>query len=108
VVYRRASWGGSGVTVDSVRVVPTADQWRAFWAAADDAGVGRWRRRYVAEGVVDGSGWGLRLRAGGENILSEGSNAYPDRNGDEQENRVTDAFLTFLDGLGDLVGESLL
>jgi hypothetical protein len=107
VVYRRRSWGGPDVSIDSVRVVPTADEWRAFWAAAEDAGVGRWRRRYVAEGVIDGSGWGLRLRAGGETIVSEGSNAYPERSGDENENEVTGAFRDFLDALGGLVGKSI-
>jgi hypothetical protein len=106
VVYRRTPWGHSVPSIVTARV-PTADEWRRFWAAAEKAGVGRWRRRYVAENVVDGSGWGLRLQAGGETIVSEGSNAYPDRSGREHENEVTDAFFEFVDALGDLAGQSV-
>jgi hypothetical protein len=107
VVFRRAVWSGSQVSVDSVRVVPTAEQWRDFWAAAEDAGVSRWRRRYVAEGIQDGGGWQLRLRATGASIVSEGSNAYPDRSGRERENELTPEFHAFVDALGALVGEPI-
>jgi hypothetical protein len=61
----------------------------------------------VAEDIVDGGGWGLRLQAEGRTIESTGSNAYPDRSGREHENEVTDAFLEFVDALGDLAGQSL-
>jgi len=105
VVFRRITTQGAKVSIDSVRVVPTADDWRRFWAAAEEAGVRSWRLHYRAEGIVDGLGWGLRLEADGETIESEGSNAFPDRSGGEHENQVTDAFRVFTDALGDLVGE---
>ncbi|HEX6909190.1 MAG TPA: hypothetical protein VF142_02295 [Longimicrobium sp.] len=104
VVYRRTSWGGPGETVDSVRVVPTADAWRAFWEAADDAGVRRWRTRYLAEDVVDGSGWTLSLVADGLQLHSAGSNAYPDHRGREHELEPTPAFEGFVAGAGALIG----
>lgn len=105
VVLRRRSWSGAADVLDSARAVPTPDEWRAFWAAADRAGVARWRRQYMAEGIVDGNGWSLRLGAGGRLITSTGSNAYPDVLGREHEGLMTSEFRAFLDALGDLVGE---
>lgn len=108
VVLRQTPWDGlSGGAVDSVRAVPTAEAWAAFWAAAEDAGVSRWRSRYAAEGVIDGAGWSLRLGAGGRVIESQGSNAYPDRRGREHEMDWTPEFRAFVSALGDLVGASL-
>ncbi len=100
-------WGDTSTPVDSVRVVPTVEDWRRFWASAEEAGVSRWRRRYVAEGIVDGSGWMLKIRAGGRTLESEGSNAYPDREGREHENEPTDAFLALEDAIADLIGQPM-
>lgn len=104
VLVVRAQWDPV-LAVDSARTVPTQQQWTAFWAAADEAGVGRWREQYFAEGVVDGSGWSLRIVADGRVIDSGGSNAYPDERGREHENEETAAFRNFLDALADLTGE---
>ncbi|MDQ3388427.1 MAG: hypothetical protein M3483_02865, partial [Gemmatimonadota bacterium] len=57
VVFSQVPWGPQDPILTS-RVVPTPDAWRAFWTAADRAGVRQWRPKYVAEGIVDGSGWG--------------------------------------------------
>ena len=108
VVFRRITSHGSSVSIDSVRVVPTSDDWRRFWAAAEEAGVRNWRPHYLAEGIVDGMGWGLRLEAEGEIFESEGSNAFPDSFGGEHENQVTDAFRVFTDAIGELVGQPVL
>jgi hypothetical protein len=102
VVLRR--WR-AGDAVDSVRAVPTSDQWRAFWMAAGRAGLARWRAQYVAEDILDGTAWSLRLAAGGRVITSSGSNAYPDWRGREHEGVMTDEFRAFLTALGALVGE---
>ena len=108
VVLTRIPWDWSpGMPVDSVRAVPTAEGWAAFWAAAEQAGVRRWRERYMAEGVVDGGGYSLRLVAGDLVIESAGSNAYPDRRGREHEMEHTSAFSEFLDAIGALVGRDL-
>ena len=91
--------------LDTLRAVPTAEAWRDFWTAMDRSGVHRWRRRYTAEGVLDGSGWSLRIAAGGQVVESHGSNAYPDRFGAEHELKLTDDFRAFLTALGELVGQ---
>lgn len=90
--------------VDSARRVPTAEDWRAFWAAAREAGVRRWAGRYEAEGVVDGVGWSLGLSAGGVRVEAVGSSAYPDREGEERELDPTPAFRTFRGALEELAG----
>jgi hypothetical protein len=106
VVLRRRPWGWiAGDAVDSVRAVPTSDQWRAFWMVAERAGLAAWREQYVAEDIVDGTGWSLRLAAGGYVITSSGSNAYPDGRGREHEGVMTDEFREFLAALGALVGQ---
>ena len=104
VVYRRVPWDGDETpAVDSVRVVPTAEAWRAFWEAVDDAGVRRWRLRYLS-GAIDGVGWTLSLEAGGRRILSSGSNAFPDREGRQIVDGPTPDFDAFADAVGALVG----
>lgn len=109
LTLRRIPWDWRpGTPLDTVRVVPTADAWRAFWTAAEGSGVRRWRERYVAEGIADGVGWGLRITAGRLRIRSEGSNAYPDRRGREHENEMTHDFLALLAAVGEMVGEPLL
>ncbi len=109
VVLRRGAWpdGNTPPAIDSVRVVPTADEWRGFWDAVEEAGVERWRRRYRAENIADGVGWQLRLRADGGTLESGGSNAYPDRSGREHKGEQTPEFLAFMDALGDLVGRPI-
>jgi hypothetical protein len=89
---------------DSVRVVPTAEQWRAFWAAADEAGVQRWHTEYNAEQIQDGEGWIIRIASGGREINSWGSNAYPDRNGHEHEGVRTAEWNVFKTSLNTLAG----
>lgn len=106
VVFREFPAGVPDSAADSARAVPTAEAWRTFWTAVDEAGVARWRARYAAENVVDGNGWSLRLEAGGVRVESEGSNAYPDRRGRESELEVTDAFRTFRSALQELVTDT--
>lgn len=106
VILVRTPWGGMpGVAIDSVRVVPAPDAWRAFWAAAKHAGVAQWRARYAAEGIVDGVGWHVRIAAGGWRLESTGSNAYPDRLGREHRGEMTVDFRGFLGAIGALVGQ---
>ena len=108
VAMWRTPWNWQpGVTIDTVRAVPTEDQWREFWAAAERAGVQRWLPRYMAEGVVDGSGWSLRLAGGDFDLTSTGSNAYPDRRGVEHELEMTEEFRSLRTALGNLVGEEI-
>lgn len=107
VVARRRSydWLPNGPT-DSVRVVPTAEAWRAFWQATDDAGVQNWHSEYKAEGVVDGEGWSIRVASPGREISAWGSNAYPDRDGHEHELDSPAEFRAFTNALNVLAGVS--
>lgn len=107
IVARRRPfiWVPNGPT-DSVRVVPTAEQWRAFWAAADEAGLQRWHTDYNAENIVDGEGWTIRIASVGREINSSGSNAYPDRNGREHEAQPTAEWNAFKTALNVLAGVS--
>lgn len=95
-----------GVAIDTVRVVPSSEAWRAFWAAADNAGVKNWNAEYIAEGIVDGTGWGLRVVSNGRQIQSSGSNAYPDRNGRKNDLGMTAEFRSFVTALNTLVGQT--
>lgn len=104
VVLVRRGWGQSAPPLEEVRVVPTAEEWRGFWAAADSAGVHRWRGRYVDDRIADGTGWGLRLAAPGVRIVTGGSNAYPDRKGRRHSGTPTSAFDAFLQALEELTG----
>lgn len=105
VILRRSRWGNDPrVVTDSVRVVPSAEAWRAFWAGTERAGVHRWRSRYVVDDVVDGTGWSLRIVVGGRRVESTGSNAFPDRFGRRHELGMTDDFLGFVTALDELVG----
>jgi hypothetical protein len=108
VVTWTMPWGWMpGTPIDSVRTVPTAAAWAAFWEAAERAGVSRWRERYLAEGVVDGTGYSLRIVADGRVLESAGSNAYPDRFGREHEMDMPESFSEFMDALGVLAGRDL-
>jgi hypothetical protein len=102
--YRRPFASLPGTPIDTVRVVPTAEAWRTFWTTAELTGVHRWQGRYNAEGVVDGSGWSLRIVEGSRRVESNGSNAYPDRSGKEHELDMTSDFRAFVSALSALVG----
>jgi hypothetical protein len=104
VVVTHFRWRDADGPRERVRVVPTAAQWAAFWTAAEAAGVRQWTGDYEAEGVQDGVGWSLRLAGEGVAIDSHGTNAYPDRHGQEHEMQVTADFRAFLDALGTLTG----
>jgi hypothetical protein len=105
VVVRYAPWDNESTRrPDGVRAVPSAGDWAAFWAAAEQAGVRQWHREYRAEHIVDGLAWSLELAGGGVAIESLGVNAYPDRQGDEHEGIPPADFMAFLEALGTLTG----
>ena len=105
-MWRRDWDAGPGTPIDTLRVVPTADAWRQFWAVADQAGVHHWKSRYAEEDIVDGAGWTLRLAGGGFSLASSGSNAYPDWFG-RKHGGVTPEFEALMTALGNLIGEPL-
>jgi hypothetical protein len=95
-----------GGTTDSVRVIPSAEAWRAFWNAADEAGVQRWHVQYNANQIADGEGWSISVASGSRAINSWGSNAYPDRNGREHEAESPAEWQAFKNSLSALAGVS--
>jgi hypothetical protein len=98
------AWEGPPAAAEVTRVVPTPAEWRSFWAAAEAAGVRRWRGRYAEEQIADGTGWALSITAPGVRIEAEGSNAYPDRYGRRHPAEPTPAFEAFRAALEALVG----
>jgi hypothetical protein len=58
--------------------------------------------------VVDGTGWSLLLVHDEFRVESDGSNAYPERNGRERELSTTDAFEALLAALHALVVTTIL
>jgi len=107
VMWRLSPAWTPGTPIDTVRVVPDSAAWRAFWSATRQAGTDRWRSQYNAAGIADGLGWDLHLAAGGRQIASWGSNAYPDSSGAKHEGDVTAEFRVFVTALSDLVGRSV-
>jgi hypothetical protein len=103
VVYWTTNEGEPDPAHTHRNVVGTS-AWRDFWGAAERAGVHRWQERYVAEDVVDGNGWNLRLEVDGRMLESSGSNSYPDRRGRERELAMPDEFRDFMSALQDLNG----
>lgn len=105
IMWRTPPVWTPNMVVDTVRVVPAPDAWRAFWLETQYAGVNQWRAQYNAAGIADGLGWNMRIVAGDRQISSFGSNAYPDRLGRKHEGEITDEFQVFVAALGDLVGQ---
>lgn len=104
VVFQRIPPDFTTSGIDTVRRRPTAAEWEGFWTAAAQAGVRHWSGDYIAEGVVDGTGWSLRLAVGELRVEANGSNAYPDADGRESELEPTAAFETFRSAVEALAG----
>jgi hypothetical protein len=60
-----------------VSVVPTVQDWEAFWSAIDRIGVWQWQPRYDDPDILDGTQWTLELMNGPRRVKSFGSNSYP-------------------------------
>lgn len=88
----------------TTRVVPTRADWRAFWRAADDAGVRSWPHRCIDESVVDGGGYGVEITYAGGRVQSAGANSYPRANGHCDSLSYTDDFRTFTRAITQLIG----
>jgi len=55
----------------------TAEQWRVFRKALDDAHVWDWGEEYTDPDVDDGTQWRMRVEYADISVDSYGSNAYP-------------------------------
>jgi len=81
LVARQALAAGGGVRVDTARVVPAAEAWRAFWRALDGAGVVRWPSECVDPRVADGTSVHLLLETRLGDVRTFAANAYPQPDG---------------------------
>jgi hypothetical protein len=87
--YRaRSGEGGEAVR----EIVPTTDQWEAFWSALDHAGVWKWKTRYPNPGILDGTMWSIEIEREGRSISGRGDNASPR------------SFRTFVEAIRSLLG----
>lgn len=108
VVFERVEAGMDGSPERYVvRVVPTPEAWRAFWSAAENAGVPRWRGFYEDESWADGESWAFVLETPRDRIEARGYQAYPDARGRKHKGVRTEAFSSLLSALYALVGEPL-
>lgn len=108
IVFRRSlPFQTPPVRVDSLRRIPSPDEWRRFWTAAEVAGVHRWKAEYRQPGVFDGEGFTLHLRAAGRTINTSGSNAYPDRRGVQRFETPVE-FTGFVAAMDALIGRRQL
>src|SRR6185436_688723 len=60
-----------------VSLVPTVQEWEAFWAAIDQIGVWQWQSRYDNPDILDGTQWTLELTNGSRRVKCFGSNSFP-------------------------------
>ncbi|MGK2935889.1 MAG: hypothetical protein ACSLFE_11705 [Gemmatimonadaceae bacterium] len=106
VVFERVEGGMDGSPERYVvRVVPTAEAWRVFWSAAENAGVNKWRESYMGRLIADAESWQLVLETRSSRIKSGGYAAYPDDAGRAHRGSRTEAFKAFLAALYVIVGE---
>ena len=62
-------------------IKPTAEQWRQFWKALDEAHTWQWRASYPAPpAMADGTQWSVELDWAGRRIGSSGDKNFPGAN----------------------------
>jgi len=62
----------------TTKIVPSVEQWRAFWEKLEEIEVWEWQGRYDLDAITyDGGGWGLVIEYGEKTIRSSGRSAWP-------------------------------
>jgi len=79
-----------------------------FWEKIDKLGVWEWSEHYIIPEYVyiDGDSWNLKIQLGDKKIEYSGSNAYPGKDGEIVENKIT--FRRLLLALNKLIGVSTI
>jgi hypothetical protein len=91
-----------GYGSDAKHVKVTDSQWRIFWLALNHVQVWRWDANYSDPFTLDGTSWNLKIKYRRKEIVSRGSNAYPESSGiDFSDNSQ---FSLFLDAVNMLAG----
>lgn len=71
-------------------IIPTEENWIKFWEKLDKIGVWCWAEHYSPDYMyLDGTKWDLKIQLGDKKIVCNGSNAYPGKDGEVVENRIT-------------------
>ncbi|MGL4667553.1 MAG: hypothetical protein ACRCWR_06455 [Saezia sp.] len=95
LTFRAAFGPGSDVwSVEPIYIVPTAEQWSAFYTVFDEKHVWDWKDSYVPEQAIpDSVSWRVKLVCGERNLNSGGYGATPE-----------EGFSDFLKAVSDLTG----
>ena len=80
IIYK--TYGDEYKLLKTQKIIPTEDQWLAFWTAINKLNVWKWKTRYEDPHVMDGTSWGVCIEYGGRSIESSGSNSYPGESDD--------------------------
>lgn len=98
-------FGPGGAKSPPERIVVPADRWPEFRAVLDGLDVWKWKAEYENPGVVDGTGWSLRITWDGRRMESGGTNNYPDARGRPNDRpEPTPTFRRFLAAVEHLAG----
>lgn len=75
----------AGRTVSETVHTPPPAAWQALRAGLDDLAVWQWQKSYFNPNVLDGTQWRIRIAYPDRLLASEGSNSYPDSNGQSND-----------------------
>ena len=101
LVYKH--WEEGTVIADD-QVVPTDQQWTAFWRIMETLEVWDWLPRYENHDIVDGTSWGVRVEYAGKSIDSGGSNSFPRAPEETKNSYSTELFHSFTEAVSALLG----
>ncbi len=103
LVYVVARYTRGGIDSTVTRRVPTADDWRAFWRAADGAGVRRWAGECSRSDIADAGGFSFTLAWDGGRRTGSYVGAFPTRDGTCADGYTAEA-QAFSDAVDQLLG----
>ena len=95
------------VTLMSMNISPTPNEWSEFRHDLDAINVWQWRPEYVARDILDGGGWSLEVRYADRQMRSAGNNAYPGTNGEttrKQDGKPSKPYRLLMDAIKKLLG----
>src|SRR5437667_1580778 len=62
----------------SIKITPTAQQWREFRRALDEISIWQWQTNYPNPGgIYDGTQWALEIKYQDRTLRTQGNNNFP-------------------------------
>ncbi len=105
-VMTYTAFGPGRQNLKKTTVTPTALQWKEFREALDRLQVWKWQSHYLNPYVMDGTQWALDIAYADHALKSEGSNNYPDANGQPNgKPQPTQTFSDYLKAIQKLIGD---